>query len=172
MPSMTCTSPTLANTSSFHHVFESCLGHWVQCWRSGLRNVRPSLTQCSPRNVDCRAEHFARRGCKVYATARNVERMDGLAPDIERLFLDVTIDASVDKAVAAIIEREGRIDILVNNAGFVHHSPLLDCDLEALRSILETNTISVLRMVQAVVPHMASRKSGLVVNISSLAGIV
>jgi 1-acylglycerone phosphate reductase len=98
--------------------------------------------------------------------------MDGLAPDIERLFLDVTIDASVDKAVAAIIEREGRIDILVNNAGFVHHSPLLDCDLDALRSILETNTISALRMVQAVVPHMASRKSGLVVNVSSLAGIV
>jgi 1-acylglycerone phosphate reductase len=98
--------------------------------------------------------------------------MDGLNPDIERLPLDVTVDASVDKAVATIVEQEGRIDILVNNAGFGHLSPLLDCNLNSLRNVFETNTVSPLRMVQAVVPHMASRKSGLVVNVSSLAGMV
>jgi 1-acylglycerone phosphate reductase len=119
-----------------------------------------------------RAEHFARRGCKVYATARNLSKMNGLSSNIERLTLDVTVDTSVDKAIAIIIEREGRIDILINNAGFSHLNPLLDCNLDVFRSVIETNTVSVLRMVQAVVPHMASRQSGLVVNVSSLAAIV
>jgi NADP-dependent 3-hydroxy acid dehydrogenase YdfG len=63
------------------------------------------------------AEDFARRGCKVYATARKVEKMSGLSASIEQLELDVLDDTSVKKAVAVIIEREGRIDILVNNAG-------------------------------------------------------
>jgi 1-acylglycerone phosphate reductase len=64
-----------------------------------------------------RAEEFARRGCRVYATARNVDKMKTLRSDVERLELDVLSDTSVDHAVKTVIGREGAIDILINNAG-------------------------------------------------------
>jgi 1-acylglycerone phosphate reductase len=64
-----------------------------------------------------RADEFARRGCRVYATARNVEKMKTLRSDVERLELDVLSDASVEHAVKTVIEREGAIDIVINNAG-------------------------------------------------------
>jgi 1-acylglycerone phosphate reductase len=64
----------------------------------------------------CRAEEFASRGCKVYATARNIAKLEGLC-NVEKLELDVLSDASVKNTVDIIKAREGRIDILVNNAG-------------------------------------------------------
>jgi 1-acylglycerone phosphate reductase len=63
------------------------------------------------------AEEFARRGCRVYATARKAEKMSGLSVSIEQLELDVLTDSSVQMAVDAVVQCEGRIDILVNNAG-------------------------------------------------------
>jgi 1-acylglycerone phosphate reductase len=136
------------------------------------------------------AEEFARQGCKVYATARKVEKMSGLSSFIEQLELDVLSDVSVKKAVEAIIEREGRIDILVNNAGMGATSeflfndsltidtvcspcmavPILDIDLELFKRAVDTNLFAIVRLTQAVVPHMAKRKSGLVINIGSISG--
>lgn len=71
--------------------------------------------------VDSRCEEFALHACKVYATARRLETMQSLTqPNIEKLTLDVTVDASVQEAVKTVIDREGRIDILVNNAGTLY----------------------------------------------------
>jgi 1-acylglycerone phosphate reductase len=61
---------------------------------------------------------FAKRGCKVYATARNVQKMQGLGNGIEKLPLDVNNEESIQTTVKHIMEKEGKIDILVNNAGF------------------------------------------------------
>jgi len=63
-------------------------------------------------------EAFSRRGCKVYATSRNLDTIgDFQDPDIQKLSLDVTSDDAVQHVVEAIVEREGRIDVVVNNAG-------------------------------------------------------
>lgn len=65
-----------------------------------------------------RAKEFAVHGCKVYASARNTERMKALQhPRIELLPLDVTDDSAIKLVVDTIIANEGRIDIVVNNAG-------------------------------------------------------
>ena len=68
-----------------------------------------------------RCDEFAAHGCNVYATARRIEAMQSFTqPNIERLTLDVIVDASVQEAVKAVIDREGRVDILVNNAGALY----------------------------------------------------
>lgn len=65
-----------------------------------------------------RCQEFAANGCKVYATARRVEAMEGFTHEaIEKLRLDVTDDGNIEEAIKSIIDREGRIDVLVNNAG-------------------------------------------------------
>ena len=69
-----------------------------------------------------RCEEFAKRGSTVYATARNLESMDGLLAshaNIRLLQLEVTSDESVQRAVDGVIANEGRIDVLVNNAGVI-----------------------------------------------------
>lgn len=67
-----------------------------------------------------RCEEFARQGCKVYASSRRTETIADFADsNIEKLSLDVTSDESVQKALAEIVEKEGKIDIVVNNAGVI-----------------------------------------------------
>jgi 1-acylglycerone phosphate reductase len=71
------------------------------------------------------AQEFAREGCKVYATARNVDSMSGFtSTNIMRRKLDVTSDEDVNAVVEEIMETEGRIDIVVNNAGVLGISTL------------------------------------------------
>jgi 1-acylglycerone phosphate reductase len=64
-----------------------------------------------------RCEEFATKGCKVYATARDTSKMNGLSAGIEMLTLDVLKDNDAHTAVEQIIEKEGRVDVLVNNVG-------------------------------------------------------
>ena len=71
-------------------------------------------------NALSRCEQFALRGCKVYATSRNVKTMEGFSdPTIEKLALDVTSDDDVQRVVAHVLEVEGKIDVVVNNAGIL-----------------------------------------------------
>ncbi|KAI0066439.1 NAD-P-binding protein [Artomyces pyxidatus] len=130
------------------------------------------VTGCSAGGIGFElCEAFAQQGCRVYATARKVEKMSGFKhEDIQLLALDVTSDASVQEVISTIIEREGRIDIVVNNAGIAAHGPTLEVPFDIVRAAFETNVYSVLRVARAVVPHMATRKQGLLVTIGSIAG--
>ncbi|KIY49775.1 oxidoreductase [Fistulina hepatica ATCC 64428] len=116
---------------------------------------------------------FFVRNCHVYATARRMEAMDKLpATNISKMVMDVTDDAAVNAVVAAIIEKEGRIDILVNNAGVNAIGPVTEAPIEKVIKTFDTNTYSILRTSTAVFPHMASRKSGHIVNIGSVVGAI
>ncbi|KAH9855734.1 oxidoreductase [Lenzites betulinus] len=117
-------------------------------------------------------EEYASQGCKVYATARRLEAMDGLRETIEKLVLDVTSEENVKKVVEAVIEKEGRIDVLVNNAGVLCTGPIIDIPLDETRRAYEANVFAVISLCKAVIPHMAARKSGTIVNISSVMALM
>ncbi|KAI9068708.1 NAD-P-binding protein [Trametes sanguinea] len=130
------------------------------------------VTGCSKGGIGfALCEEFATRECIVYATARRMEAMEGFtSPNIHTLTLDVTKDESVQSVIETVIEREGQIDVLVNNAGLGHTGPIIDTDMEEIVRVFETNVFSVIRMAKAVIPHMAARKSGTIVNVGSIFG--
>ncbi|HEX4777235.1 MAG TPA: SDR family oxidoreductase, partial [Acidimicrobiia bacterium] len=113
------------------------------------------------------AVELTKRGHAVVATARRPETIEELDVDT-RLTLDVVDDESVRAAVAAA----GDLDVLVNNAGYGIVGPVERLPLDEVRRMFETNVFGAWRMIQAVVSGMRARGSGVVVNVSSLAGRV
>ncbi|KZV94130.1 oxidoreductase [Exidia glandulosa HHB12029] len=118
-------------------------------------------------------EEFAERGYTVYASARRLESLEGFKhKGICRLELDVTSDESCASAVEHIIETEGRIDVLVSNAGMLCIGALADIPIEQAQKTFDTNVFGTLRLARGVIPHMAKRRSGLIITIGSVAGEV
>lgn len=113
------------------------------------------------------AAELAARGHEVIATARDV----GAADPIEGVRF-VTLDVNDPASRAAALEAAGPIDVLVNNAALAGAGPLEDFPLDRLRSMVETNTLAPLAMIQAVVPSWRERGSGVIVNVSSVQGRV
>ncbi|XP_077215105.1 short-chain dehydrogenase ptmH-like [Tasmannia lanceolata] len=117
----------------------------------------------------CKA--FAEQNCRVFASdiAGQLGNMSDLqSENTEILELDVSSDKSVESAVSTIITKCGHIDIVVNNAGIGSTGPLAELPLEAVRRAWEINTLGQLRVVQQVVPHMASQRRGCIVNVGSV----
>jgi NAD(P)-dependent dehydrogenase (short-subunit alcohol dehydrogenase family) len=114
------------------------------------------------------AEHLAGSGYSVYGASRHPAAGSG----VESIAMDVTDDASVRDAVACIIDREGRIDILVNNAGVALAGAVEDTTVHEARKQFEVNFFGVLRVCRAVLPTMRQQRSGYIVNIGSIAGLV
>ncbi len=114
-------------------------------------------------------------GHAVVATGRDPQRVGaalGAHGDLLTVALDVTDPVSVQAAVDAAVERFGRIDVLVNNAGNFHAGFFEEITPEDYRAQIETNLFGPLEVTRAVLPVMRAQRSGLVVTISSTAGIV
>ncbi|XP_048527368.1 short-chain dehydrogenase ptmH-like [Triticum urartu] len=133
------------------------------------------ITGCAEGGIGyeyCRA--FAALGCRVVATdiPDRVPDLAGLDDTVvvDRLPLDVTSEASVTDAVSRVLRDQGRIDVIVNNAGIGCTGPLAELSGEAVRRTMDVNFLGQLRLVHAVAPHMASRRSGRVVNVGSVVG--
>jgi NAD(P)-dependent dehydrogenase (short-subunit alcohol dehydrogenase family) len=122
------------------------------------------------------AESLARRGYRVFATMRHIagknaraaRELEALGLDVVEL--DVTDDASVDRAIAQVIERAGTVDVLINNAGRVLVGVTEAVTLDQVQGMMSTNFYSVVRVNRAVLPHMRRQQSGLIVHVSSGAG--
>ena len=112
-------------------------------------------------------EAFVREGATVWATDRDVAKLEGI-PKAKKRKLDVLSD----KAVANFAEKIGSIDILVNAAGFVHHGTVMECDSAAWDFSFDLNVKSMHRMLRAFIPGMLAQGKGSVVNIASGAGSV
>ncbi|KAK9990832.1 hypothetical protein SO802_025817 [Lithocarpus litseifolius] len=121
----------------------------------------------------CKA--FSEKNCHVFAfdiSQRMHDMLDLSSDNIETLELDVASNESVATAVNNIISKCGRIDILINNAGIGSTGPLAELPLDTIRKAYEINTLGQLRLVQQVVPYMASRQSGSIVNVGRVVGRV
>jgi NAD(P)-dependent dehydrogenase (short-subunit alcohol dehydrogenase family) len=114
-------------------------------------------------------------GHAVVATGRNAERVRaalGTHDDLLAVALDVTDPASASAAVQAALDRFGRIDTLVNNAGNFYAGFFEEITSEDFRAQVETNLFGPLNVTRAVLPVMRAQRSGLVVTISSTAGLI
>lgn len=117
------------------------------------------------------ARAFLAKGFTVYAVARRVDRMSALEPEGVLTFaMDVTDDASMVAGIERIITEQGRIDVLVNNAGYGSYGAVEDVPIDEARRQFEVNVFGLARLVQLVTPHMRSRRSGRIINISSVGG--
>ena len=120
---------------------------------------------------------FGRAGYKVYATMRNPSQSPLLAEtaSLEKLpisisTMDVDSDKSVRDGIAAILNSNGSIDVLVNNAGVEAVGSVEDLPLAIFRAIMETNYFGALRCIKELLPQMRQRRSGCIINVSSVAG--
>jgi NAD(P)-dependent dehydrogenase (short-subunit alcohol dehydrogenase family) len=120
------------------------------------------------------ARYALEQGYNVVATARTPGKLETLtsgAPD--RLLvhkLDVTVPGDAEQAVNAAMDRFGRIDVLINNAGYGIVGAVEETPEAELRAQLETNFFGAVAVTKAVLPYMRIRRSGAIVNISSLGG--
>jgi len=120
---------------------------------------------------------FARAGYRVHATMRNPSNSPELGDVAAKEKLPITVsaidvdnDVSVRDGIAAIQSQHGPVDILVNNAGVERAGSIEELSMDDFRATMETNYFGTLRCIKAVVTQMRQRRSGTIINISSVAG--
>jgi NAD(P)-dependent dehydrogenase (short-subunit alcohol dehydrogenase family) len=120
------------------------------------------------------ATHAIAQGYNVVATARDVSKLNALsasAPDrVLTVALDVNSPGAAEAAVAAAVERFGRIDVLINNAGYGVVGAFEETSDAELRAIMETNFFGAMTIIRAALPVLRKQGSGAIVNMSSLGG--
>lgn len=115
------------------------------------------------------ALYLAQQGHQVYGTSRHLRDSEA---GVTMLKMDVTDDISVQTGVERIVAEAGRIDVVVNNAGFGYGGALENTSIEEARATMETNFMGTLRVCRMVLPLMRAKKSGLIVNVSSIGGLM
>ena len=113
-------------------------------------------------------EFLHQKGFVVYGTSRNPEKItNSIFPLVA---LDVRDKQSIVKCVDEVIQKSGRLDIVINNAGVGITGPIEEIPTEEIRNNFETNLFGPIEVMKAVLPQMREQKSGLIINITSIAG--
>src|SRR3954465_483537 len=119
-------------------------------------------------------QEVLKAGHRVVATARNVERLAELESkfrdSVRTVPLDVTNEAQAKNAVEAAIETFGCVHALPNNAGYGNVYPVEDTSLADFRAQIETNLFGVIIMTKAILPHFRERRTGHIIQVTSIAG--
>ncbi len=104
----------------------------------------------------------------VYGTSRNPDKVKDVP--FNMLALDVLDVLSIEKAVEAVIAKEGKIDVLINNAGKGITGPIEDTPTDEMKSNFDTNFFGPIEVMKAVLPQMRKQKKGKIINVTSIAG--
>ncbi|GME30425.1 MULTISPECIES: oxidoreductase [unclassified Pantoea] len=121
------------------------------------------------------AQQTIARGFKVVVTARDTSSIADLVAghdNVLALALDVTRQASIDQAVSAALDAFGTIDVLVNNAGYGYQSSVEEGVESEIRAQFDANVFGLFALTRAVLPAMRKARSGHVINITSVAGLI
>ena len=138
---------------------------------NGTRSVPVLITGCSTGIGRAAAISLHAAGLTVYATARQVDTLADLASQgLHTLALDVTDEASMTDAVAAVEQAAGPVGVLVNNAGYGLYGPVEQLPMDEIRRQFETNFFGLVRLTQLVLPGMRRRGRGRILNVSSMGG--
>jgi len=120
---------------------------------------------------------LARDGFYTFATVRNAKKADKILQvakkeklNIESIELDVDDEKSISAAIEKIISKKQRIDVIVNNAGWGLFGSVEDVSMKDFRAQFETNFFGIISIIQKVAPIMRKQGSGVIVNVSSVAG--
>ncbi len=114
------------------------------------------------------ANYLQEKNYKVYGTSRNPDKVTGVS--FEMVQLDILDDVSIEKAIDIVVKKEGKLDVLINNAGKGIMGALEDTPMEEIKKAFDTNFFGVISIIKKVLPVMRKQKSGLVINITSIAG--
>jgi NAD(P)-dependent dehydrogenase (short-subunit alcohol dehydrogenase family) len=115
------------------------------------------------------AKYLTLKGHVVYGTMRHLVNSALSYPVLQ---MDVTDKASIQQAVQDVLGKEGRIDVLINNAGMGIGGSIEDYTDDEINDQFNTNFFGTLNMCRAVIPSMRKNKNGLIINISSLGGLM
>ncbi|WP_407321514.1 oxidoreductase [Dickeya ananatis] len=117
------------------------------------------------------ARRLIQDGYQVYVVARNVEKMADLARlGAQPLRMDISVDEQIVSGVNTILAETGGVDVLVNNAGFGLYGPVEEIGIDEARYQFEVNLFGAARLTQLLLPAMRARRSGHIVNITSMGG--
>ena len=132
------------------------------------------ITGCSSGIGEALAKAFHAQGDLVYATARHMESLASLKESgIKTLELDVNNMTHAQAVIASIEKEHTHLDMLINNAGYAAMGPLIELSLQDLRQQFETNVFAPIQLAQLALPLLrASNKSGLIVNMGSISGLL
>ncbi len=114
---------------------------------------------------------FAKRGCRVFGTVRNLAKSQAIN-GVTLIEMDIRDDESVRKAIAQIHFHTQRIDVLVNSAGITLVGATEETSIDEAKTLFDTNLFGMLRVTQAVLPHMREQHAGRIVNVSSVLGFL
>ena len=144
-----------------------------------LNNARVIVTGASGGIGRAIAVEFGRRGARLALASRNRAALEEVAAAIKAdggsaivIPTDVTVDGAVKQMADEAIRELGGIDILVNNAGLGLTAPIADASREDVDKLFGLNIIAAAAAIRAVIPIMRAQRSGMVINISSMAGRV
>lgn len=134
------------------------------------------ITGCSTGFGRELATHVLKNGYNALVSSRNISDIE----DITALYpatsiavaLDVTKPQEISEAVKKAIEKFGRIDVLVNNAGIGYFGAVEESEEDEVRRMFEINFFGLSKMIQEVLPHMRKQRSGHIINIASIGGLV
>ncbi len=122
------------------------------------------------------AVNLAENGHQVYASMRDAQKspeLQNLADEqklpITIVTMDVNDDSSVKQGIGYVLQKEKSIDVLINNAGIAHAGAVEELPIDSFRLEMETNYFGTIRCIQAVLPSMRERKSGCIINVTSIA---
>lgn len=131
------------------------------------------ITGCSSGIGRALARELARRGHRVFASARRIEAIADLAASgIAALTLDVTDAEAVRAAVATVVDQAGRLDLLISNAGHGLMGPTAELDAADVREQFDVNVVATVALVREAVPHMVRQGGGRIVTVGSVSGIM